>query len=110
MRSFDGQFSDNRPLKRTREEKDAPARRAEGDHGTMKPHTSPELRVSIAGKIKELEADLAAPPPPPRERRCPRISRTSTAPARARRAGRARHARGSKQIAGARAPGRVSLL
>ncbi|MDO9711825.1 hypothetical protein [Paracraurococcus lichenis] len=71
MRSFEGQFSDNRPLKRTREEKVRLLAELKETIRTMKPHTSPELRTSIAGKIKELEADLAAPPPPPRERRVP---------------------------------------
>ncbi|TDH62026.1 hypothetical protein E2C06_13740 [Dankookia rubra] len=71
MRSFDGQFSDNRPLKRTREEKVRLLAELKETMRTMKPHTSPELRVSISAKIKELEADLAAPPPPPRERRLP---------------------------------------
>ncbi|MCB4820353.1 hypothetical protein [Roseicella aerolata] len=71
MRSYDGQFSDNRPLKRTREEKVRLLAELKETYRTLKPHTSPELRSSIAGRIKELEADLAAPPPPPRERRVP---------------------------------------
>ncbi len=69
MRSYDGQFSDNRPLKRTREEKQRLLAELKETVRSMKPHTSPTLRTSIIGKIKELEADLAAPPPPPRERR-----------------------------------------
>ena len=71
MRSYDGQFSDNRPLKRTREEKVRLLAELKETLRTLKPHTSPELRTSIGGRIKELEADLAAPPPPPRERRGP---------------------------------------
>jgi hypothetical protein len=71
MRSFEGQFSDNRPLKRTREEKVRLLAELKETLRTLKPHTSPELRTSIGGRIKELEADLAAPPPPPRERRGP---------------------------------------
>ena len=71
MRSFEGQFSDNRPLKRTREEKVRLLAELEETYKTLKPHTSPELRTSIAGKIRELQAELAAPPPPPRERRGP---------------------------------------
>ena len=67
MRSYDGQFSDNRPLKRTREEKVRLLAELKETYRTLKPHTSPELKTSIIGKIKELEADLAAPPPPPRE-------------------------------------------
>lgn len=71
MRSYEGQFSDNRPLKRTREEKQRQLRELKETLAGMKQHGSPALRTSIAGKIKELEAELAAPPPPPRERRGP---------------------------------------
>ncbi|MBK1660356.1 hypothetical protein [Paracraurococcus ruber] len=71
MRSFDGQFSDNRPLKRTREEKVRLLAELKETIRTLKPQSSPELRASIIGRIRELEADLAAPPPPPRERRVP---------------------------------------
>ena len=70
MRSYEGQFSDNRPLKRTREEKQRQLRELKETLAGMKQHnTSPTLRTSIAAKIKELEVELAAPPPPPRERR-----------------------------------------
>lgn len=69
MRSFEGQFSDNRPLKRSREEKQRQLKELKETLASFKPHSSPTLRVSIAAKIKELEAELAAPPPPPRERR-----------------------------------------
>ena len=69
MRSYDGQFSDNRPLKRTREEKVRLLAELKETLRSLKPHTSADLRTSIGGKIKELEAELAAPPPPPRERR-----------------------------------------
>jgi hypothetical protein len=71
MRSFEGQFSDNRPLKRTREEKQRLLTELEETVRSMKPQSSPELRASIITRIKELRADLAAPPPPPRERRGP---------------------------------------
>ena len=71
MRSYDGQFSDNRPLKRTREEKVRLLAELKETLRTLKPHTSPELRASIGERINELEADLAAPAPPPRERRTP---------------------------------------
>jgi hypothetical protein len=69
MRSYDSQFSDNRPLKRTREEKEKLLRELKETYHSLKPHTSPELKTAIAGRIRELMADLAAPPPPPRERR-----------------------------------------
>ena len=61
MRSFDGQFSDNRPLKRTREEKVRLLAELKETVRTMKPHTSPELRASIGGRIgdedEETECD-----------------------------------------------------
>ncbi len=69
MRSYDGQFSDNRPLKRTREEKERQLKELKETLAGFKPHQSPTLRASIIGKIKELMEELAAPPPPPRERR-----------------------------------------
>ncbi len=72
MRSFEGQFSDNRPLKRTREEKVRLLAELKETLRSLKPHTAPELRTSIGGRIKELEADLAAPPPPPRSMRAMR--------------------------------------
>lgn len=69
MRSFDGQFSDNRPLKRTREEKVRQLAELKETYHGLKQHTSPELKTSIVAKIRELQAELAAPPPPPRDRR-----------------------------------------
>ena len=71
MRSFEGQFSDNKPLTRTREEKVRLLAELEQTVRAMKPQSSPELRDSIISRIKELKVDLAAPPPPPRERRGP---------------------------------------
>ena len=67
MRSFEGQFSDNRPLKRTREEKQRLLAELKETVRGMKPHNM--LRPSIITRIRELEAELAAPPPPPRDRR-----------------------------------------
>lgn len=69
MRSYDGQFSDNRPLKRTREEKQRLVKELRETLAAMKPHAAATHRATIIAKIKELEAELAAPPPPPRERR-----------------------------------------
>jgi hypothetical protein len=63
MRSYDGQFSDNRPLKRTREEKQRQLKELKETLAGFRPHQSPALRASITAKIKELEAELAAPPP-----------------------------------------------
>lgn len=80
MRSYDGQFSDNRPLKRTREEKQRQLAELKETLRSMKQHTSPTLRESIAAKIKELEVELAAPPPPPRDRRPREEERFGTGP------------------------------
>jgi hypothetical protein len=80
MRSFDGQFSDNRPIRRTREEKQRQLAELKETLRGMKPHTSPTLRTSIIGKIKELEVELAAPPPPPRDRRPREEERFGTGP------------------------------
>ena len=41
----------------------------------FKQHTSPELKASVAGKIRELMAELAQPAPEPREERAPRYPR-----------------------------------
>lgn len=67
MRSFEGQFSDNRPLKRTREEKQKLVRELKETYHSLK-GTQSLSKATIAAKIKELEAELAAPPPL-RERR-----------------------------------------
>ncbi len=72
MRSREGQLSDNRPISRTRVEKEKQLRDLKEVLASMKPHATPALRDSVKAKIKELEADLAAPPPPPRDRRPPR--------------------------------------
>ena len=71
MRSREGQLSDNRPLSRSRVEKEKQLRDLKEVLANMKPHATPALRESVRNKIKELEAELAAPPPP-RERRPPR--------------------------------------
>jgi len=67
MRNFEGQFSDNRPLKRTREEKQKLLRELMETYQTLK-GTQSLSKASIVTKIKELQAELAAPPPV-RERR-----------------------------------------
>lgn len=80
MRSYENQFSDNRPLKRTREEKQRLLAELKETVRAMKPQASPTLRTSIIGRIRELEADLAAPPPPPRDRRPREEERFGTGP------------------------------
>lgn len=72
MRSREGQLSDNRPISRSRAEKEKQLRELKEVLAGMKPHATPALRESVRNKIKELEAELSAPPPPPRDRRPPR--------------------------------------
>ncbi len=72
MRSREGQLSDNRPISRTRVEKEKQLRDLKEVLAGMKSHATPALRDSVKAKIKELEADLAQPAPPPRDRRPPR--------------------------------------
>lgn len=72
MRSREGQLSDNRPISRTRVEKEKQLRDLKEVLAGMKAHSTATLRDSVKAKIKELEADLAQPAPPPRDRRPPR--------------------------------------
>lgn len=72
MRSREGQLSDNRPLSRTRVEKEKQLRDLKEVYAGMKPHATPALRESVRNKVRELMAELAVPPPPPREKRPPR--------------------------------------
>ena len=58
MRAFEGQFSDNKPIRRSTEEKRRLLAELEQTLAGMKPHTSPTLRDSIKGRILELRADI----------------------------------------------------
>jgi hypothetical protein len=58
MRAFEGQFSDARPIHRSREEKRRQLKELKQTLAGMKPHASPALRASIAAKIAALEAEL----------------------------------------------------
>lgn len=75
MRSREGQLSDNRPVPRNRPEKERQLRELKEVYAAFKQHTSPELKQSVAGKIRELMAELAQPAPEPREERAPRYPR-----------------------------------
>jgi hypothetical protein len=61
MRAFEGQRSDNLPVKRTRAEKEKQLRELRETLAAMKSHTSPALRQSVAKRIAGLEAELRAP-------------------------------------------------
>ena len=60
MRSYDGQFSDNRPIRRTAQEKRKLLAELKDTLAGLKPHSSPSLRTTLTARIKELEAELAA--------------------------------------------------
>lgn len=69
MRSYEGQLSDNRPIKRTREEKQRQLAELEQQRAALKQHTSPALRQAIEKRIIELREELARAPEPRRVRR-----------------------------------------
>lgn len=66
MRAFDGQFSDNRPIRRSPQEKKRLLAELKETLANMKPHAAPSLRATLVARIKELEADLATQAPPRR--------------------------------------------
>ncbi len=69
MRSYEGQLSDNRPIKRTREEKQRQLAELEQQRAALKQYTSPALREAIDKRIRELKEELSRAPEPRRERR-----------------------------------------
>ena len=71
MRAFQGQFSDNQPIRRNVAEKQKQLRDLRETLASMKAHTAPTLRDSVRKRIAELEVELreagvAVPPAPPR--------------------------------------------
>ena len=58
MRAFDGQHSDNQPLKRSLPEKQKQLRDLRETLAAMKPHTSQALRDSVKRRIAELQTEL----------------------------------------------------
>lgn len=63
MRAFEGQRSDNQPVKRSRAEKEKQLRELRETLAGMKSHTSPSLRQSVQKRIADLETELRAPMP-----------------------------------------------
>ncbi|MBU8546738.1 MULTISPECIES: hypothetical protein [Roseomonadaceae] len=59
MRSHEGQFSDNRPIRRSPQEKRRLLAELKETLAGIKPHNSPALRTTLIARIKELEAELA---------------------------------------------------
>jgi hypothetical protein len=63
MRAFDGQRSDNQPIKRSPGEKEKQLRELRETLAAMKSHTSASLRQSLQKRIADLETELQAPAP-----------------------------------------------
>ena len=63
MRAFEGQRSDNQPVKRSRVEKEKQLRELRETLAGMKSHTSPALRQSVQKRVADLETELRAPMP-----------------------------------------------
>jgi hypothetical protein len=63
MRAFDGQFSDNRPIRRSPQEKKRLLGELKETLANLKPQAAPSLRSTLVARIKELEAELASEPP-----------------------------------------------
>lgn len=66
MRAFDGQFSDNRPIRRSPQEKKRLLAELKETLANLKPQASASLRTTLVARIRELEAELASAPPPRR--------------------------------------------
>jgi len=66
MRSFEGQFSDNRPIRRSPQEKKKLVAELKETLKNLKPSASASTRTTLVARIKELEAELATAAPPPR--------------------------------------------
>ncbi len=58
MRAFDGQHSDNQPIRRNTAEKQKQLRELKETLAGMKPHVATTLRDSVRKRIMELEAEL----------------------------------------------------
>jgi hypothetical protein len=60
MRAFEGQRSDNQPVKRSPAEKQKLLRELRETLAGMKAHAAPALRQSVQKRIAELETELGA--------------------------------------------------
>jgi hypothetical protein len=58
MRSREGQFSDARPIQRSKAEKERLLRELRDTLASLKPHASASMRTTLQARIRELEADL----------------------------------------------------
>jgi hypothetical protein len=62
MRAFDGQRSDNQPIKRSASEKEKLLQELKQTLAGMKSYTTPSLRQSVQKRIADLETELRAAP------------------------------------------------
>ena len=58
MRAFEGQRSDNQPIRRTPAEKVRQLRELKEALAGLKPHATPALRESMKQRIAALESEL----------------------------------------------------
>ena len=58
MRSREGQFSDARPIQRSRAEKEKLLRELKETLAGLKPHASASMRTTLQARIREIEAEL----------------------------------------------------
>jgi hypothetical protein len=58
MRSREGQFSDARPIQRSRAEKEKLLRELKDTLAGLKPHAAASMRTTLQARIRELEAEL----------------------------------------------------
>ncbi len=60
MRAFEGQFSDNRPIRRSDAEKRKLLAELKETLANLKPHAAATMRSTLEARIKALEVELAA--------------------------------------------------
>ncbi len=58
MRSREGQFSDARPIQRSKTEKEKLLRELKETLAGLKPHAAASMRTTLTARIRELEAEL----------------------------------------------------
>jgi hypothetical protein len=63
VRAFQGQFSDNQPIRRNLAEKQKQLRDLKETLASMKAHTAESLRDSVRKRIRELEIELRGTTP-----------------------------------------------
>lgn len=62
MRSFEGQFSDNQPIRRNAEQKRRALAQMEAELAALPAKATPTLRESLIARIKSMKAEIEAGP------------------------------------------------